>query len=136
MRGPPKAILGATASFSARPRRQGVDGRIEFLGAWEADELVPDDAAVVEDVQGRPAVDVELAGDRAAGVAAVPPGPPGDLLLLHPLLELVPVPSLLTPSRTNGLPSIFFTSDRSCGYMARQGPHQSPQKSTTTTLPL
>src|SRR5919197_2264227 len=44
--------------------------------------------------------------------------------------------SLLTPSSANGLPSYFFTSDRSCGYMARQGPHQWPQKSRTTTFPL
>ena len=27
------------------------------------------------------------------------------------------------------------TSDRSCGIMARQGPHQNPQKSSITTLP-
>src|SRR5438132_5969793 len=43
--------------------------------------------------------------------------------------------SLLTPTRTKGLPSRRFTSDRSCGYMARQGPHQSPQKSSVTTFP-
>ena len=43
--------------------------------------------------------------------------------------------SLLTPSRANGLSSRRFTSDRSCGYMARQGPHQLPQKSSTTTFP-
>ena len=43
--------------------------------------------------------------------------------------------SLLTPTRANGLPSSFFTSDRSCGYMARQGGHQCPQKSSSTTLP-
>ena len=43
--------------------------------------------------------------------------------------------SLLMPTRANGLPSSLFTSDRSCGYMSRQGGHQSPQKSRTTTLP-
>src|ERR1041385_140213 len=43
--------------------------------------------------------------------------------------------SLLTPISANGFPSSRFTSDRSCGYMARQGPHQSPQKSITRTLP-
>src|SRR5438067_12170579 len=44
--------------------------------------------------------------------------------------------SELTPSRAKGLSASFFTSDRSCGYMARQGPHQCPQKSSRTTLPL
>ena len=39
------------------------------------------------------------------------------------------------PELTNGLPSNRFTSDRSCGYMARQGGHQCPQKSRTTTFP-
>jgi hypothetical protein len=29
----------------------------------------------------------------------------------------------------------FSTSDRSCGYIARHGPHQLPQKSSSTTLP-
>src|SRR6516162_6116785 len=43
--------------------------------------------------------------------------------------------SLLTPIRANGLPSRRFTSDRSCSYMARQGPHQFPQKSSSTTFP-
>src|SRR4030095_6066278 len=43
--------------------------------------------------------------------------------------------SLLTPMSANGLLSSFLTSDRSCGYMARQGPHQCPQKSRSTTLP-
>src|SRR5687767_1529893 len=43
--------------------------------------------------------------------------------------------SELMPSSANGLFSSLFTSDRSCGYMARQGPHQSPQKSSTTTFP-
>jgi hypothetical protein len=33
----------------------------------------------------------------------------------------------LTPMRANGLPSIFFTSDRSWGYMSRQGRHQFPR---------
>ena len=33
--------------------------------------------------------------------------------------------SLLMPIRANGLPSSLFTSDRSCGYMPRQGGHQS-----------
>jgi len=44
--------------------------------------------------------------------------------------------SLLTPTRENGLPSSLLTSDRSCGYMARQGGHQFPQKSSSTTFPL
>ena len=43
--------------------------------------------------------------------------------------------SELTPTRANGLPSSFFTSDRSCGYMARHGGHQFPQKSSKTTFP-
>lgn len=44
--------------------------------------------------------------------------------------------SLLMPTRANGLPSRRLTSDRSCGYMPRQGGHQCPQKCSTTTLPL
>src|SRR5438067_619020 len=43
--------------------------------------------------------------------------------------------SLLMPRRAKGLDSIFCTSDRSCGYMARHGPHQCPQKSSITTFP-
>jgi hypothetical protein len=43
--------------------------------------------------------------------------------------------SLFTPIRANGLLSSLFTSDRSCGNMARQGPHQNPQKSSNTTFP-
>ena len=43
--------------------------------------------------------------------------------------------SEFTPTNAKGLSSSFFTSDRSCGYMARQGPHQFPQKSSKTTLP-
>jgi hypothetical protein len=37
--------------------------------------------------------------------------------------------------RAKGLSASRFTSDRSCGYMARHGPHQFPQKSSTTTFP-
>ncbi len=44
--------------------------------------------------------------------------------------------SLFTPIRANGWSFSLFTSDRSCGYMARHGGHQSPQKSMTTTFPL
>ena len=44
--------------------------------------------------------------------------------------------SLFIPINANGLSFSLFTSDRSCGYIARQGGHQSPQKSRTTTLPL
>src|SRR4029450_3401440 len=43
--------------------------------------------------------------------------------------------SLLTPSSAKGFPARRFTSDRSCGYISRQPPHQSPQKSSSTTLP-
>ena len=43
--------------------------------------------------------------------------------------------SLFIPIKANGFCSIRFTSDRSCGYRSRQGPHQWPQKSRTTTLP-
>ena len=50
-------------------------------------------------------------------------------------LSLLRSSSLLTPTRAKGLPASRFTSDRSCGYMARQGGHQLPQKSSTTTLP-
>src|SRR5215813_6654220 len=42
------------------------------------------------------------------------------------------VSSPLTPRRTKGLPSSFFTSDRSCGNIATQGPHQCAQKSSKT----
>ena len=45
------------------------------------------------------------------------------------------LPSLFTPRITKGWFLYCFTSDRSCGYMARQGPHQWPQKSRNTTLP-
>src|SRR5262249_44795428 len=41
--------------------------------------------------------------------------------------------SLLTPIKAKGLFANFFTSDRSCGYMARHGGHQFPQKSGLTT---
>src|SRR4051794_9074935 len=75
------ALLGGVG-LVRRGLDQGVDGRVERLGAGEAEELVADDTAMVEEVQRRPAVDVELAGDRPAGVAAVPPRPPGDLLRL------------------------------------------------------
>ena len=43
--------------------------------------------------------------------------------------------SLFTPMSANGLSFNLATSDRSWGYIARQGPHQWPQKSRTTTLP-
>jgi hypothetical protein len=43
--------------------------------------------------------------------------------------------SLLTPMMAKGWFLYFSTSDRSCGYMARQGPHQLPQKSSRTTFP-
>ena len=43
--------------------------------------------------------------------------------------------SLFTPISANGSSASRCTNDRSCGYMARQGPHQSPQKSSTTTFP-
>src|SRR5437588_3689083 len=43
--------------------------------------------------------------------------------------------SLFTPTRANGLSFRRFTSDRSCSYMARHGPHQFPQKSRSTTFP-
>src|SRR5215510_2277564 len=43
--------------------------------------------------------------------------------------------SLLMPRSVKGDFSIRFTSDRSCGYMALQGGHQSPKKSSTTILP-
>src|SRR2546430_625280 len=43
--------------------------------------------------------------------------------------------SLLTPRRANGMPSNRLTSDRSWGYIARQGPYHDPQKWSTTTLP-
>ena len=43
--------------------------------------------------------------------------------------------SLLTPNKAKGLSAYFFTSDRSCGYNSRQGPHQWPQKVNMTTLP-
>src|SRR5262245_18591428 len=45
------------------------------------------------------------------------------------------LPSLLTPISAKGSSFILPTSDRSCGNMARQGPHQYPQKSSITTLP-
>ena len=44
--------------------------------------------------------------------------------------------SVLTPIRTKGSFLSRSTSDRSCGNMARQGPHQKPQKSSSTTFPL
>ena len=37
--------------------------------------------------------------------------------------------------KAKGRPANFFTSDRSWGIIARQGPHQNPQKSRKTTLP-
>ena len=56
--------------------------------------LVPDDAAVIEHVNSWPARDIRdipSSGDRSLGGAAVPPGTPGDLLLLQNLLEPFPV---------------------------------------------
>jgi hypothetical protein len=44
--------------------------------------------------------------------------------------------SLLTPIKANGLSLRLVTSDLSCGYMARQGGHQSPQKPSITHLAL
>src|SRR5437764_758405 len=43
--------------------------------------------------------------------------------------------SRLTLTSTNGLPSSFLTSARSCGIIALHGPHQVAHTSTTTTLP-
>src|SRR5688500_18094408 len=73
----------------------------------------------------------------------VPPGPAGpfqndrQVIRSSASLDFRPCrsSSLFTPIRANGLPSIFFTSDRSYGYMARHGGHQSPQKSRRTTFP-
>ena len=44
-------------------------------------------------------------------------------------------PSLLMPMRAKGCSARRFTSVFSCGSIARQGPHQNPQKSSTTTFP-
>ena len=44
--------------------------------------------------------------------------------------------SVLTPTRAKGRPWYCWTSDRSWPYMALQGGHQLPQKSSITTLPL
>src|SRR5690242_10474440 len=66
-----------------------VDGPVHVLAA---DVAVADHAVGVEDVDRRPAADVPRLGDRPAGpLRAVPERPPGDLLLLQHLLELLPV---------------------------------------------
>src|SRR2546430_1533066 len=74
-----------------RLRDQLFDLLVEHLIACDADVLVADDAAVVQDVQRRPALDVPLRGDGSRP-AAVPEGSPGDLFLLERLLERLAVP--------------------------------------------
>src|SRR5262249_32884959 len=68
---------------------QRIDGPVHCLAA---DVLVADDALVIEDIDGRPAMHVPCAGDGAGGAAAVPPGTPGNALLFHHLLESIPIP--------------------------------------------
>src|SRR5262249_42225188 len=111
---------------------QFLNGFLKLLVA-HVDEA--DYALGIEDVDRGPVRDVVGGLNRTIRAAAIPPGTPGKLLLLNDLFTLSRSSSELTPSRTNGLSTSFFTSDRPCGYMARQGPHQWPQKSSTTTLP-
>jgi hypothetical protein len=48
---------------------------------------ITNDASGIKDVHGWPTLDVPLAGDGTARIAPVPPGTPGDLLLLKDFLE-------------------------------------------------
>ncbi len=50
-------------------------------------------------------------------------------------LSLTMSPSLLTPSRANGLPRIGSSSDRSSAAKSQPEPHQPAQNVSRTTLP-
>src|SRR6516164_4342535 len=71
--------------LALRLLHKGVDRLLQRLAA---EVLVADDPFRVDDVDGRPAVDVPLGGDRPVRAAVVPERPPGDVLFLDRLLEL------------------------------------------------
>src|ERR1017187_10937787 len=85
----PLIVLRASC-VSLRLQDKRVDCRVQRSSSGRAQKSMTDDAPVVEDVERRPTVDVELVKDRPLGVFVidVPPRRPGDFFLFHPLSEL------------------------------------------------
>ena len=85
-------------------------------------------------------VDVYALGPDAAPMVSEVKASTGGRKLIVPLFRTGRRPSGFYGQATanvkrRGSFSSLLTSDRSCGYMARHGGHQSPQKSSTTTWP-
>src|SRR5262249_13759645 len=68
-----------------------VEGFVHRLIPGAAQPLVADDAFVIEDIEGRPALDVPFSGNGAIGAAAIPERAPANVLLHEDFLELVAI---------------------------------------------
>ena len=98
--------------------------------------LVTNDTFVIDHKDRRPALDSPSIRDFAFGATVIPEAAPRQILFFDNFPNLLAIlVTIDTNDGVNGLSESCFTSDRSCGYMARQGGHQSPQKSSMTTLP-
>ena len=128
-----RLVTAERDGYFAQLGEQFIDCRIK---AFRLDVLVSNDALRIEQVDGWSLENLPGRLNRAINSTVVPPTPPRDLFFEDGFsVESRRSLSLLTPSNANGFPLNFFTSDRSCGYNSRQGPHQCPQKLSMITLP-